>query len=226
MSGVRTVFWFQSQAEWGVLDGVRRKPANQDGSMKRREKKSDTLEVRLPHSKKEAFKAACEAEGITASHAVRSFIDAYLKRSRRMQLKRITKDISMTLINNPIKTTGGLAAAGASIAAIVSLAALPSAADNTNVQPIQPPVPSYPINMAKQGLGAMCEATFNVSKEGFVETGIKVDCTHPGFVQATRNAIETLRFEPKMVDGEPVRITGVVYPLEFRVTSEDASPPE
>ena len=51
---------------------------------RRAEKKSETLEVRLPHSKKEAFKAACEEEGITASHAVRTFIDAYLKRSRRV----------------------------------------------------------------------------------------------------------------------------------------------
>ena len=188
--------------------------------MKRREKKSDTLEVRLPHSKKEAFKAACEAEGITASHAVRTFIDAYLKRSRRVQLKRITKDLSMTLIQNPIKTTGGLAAAGASIATIVSLAVLPSAADNTNAQPIAPPSVTYPIDLASQGESADCKATFNVSREGFVETGIKVDCTHPGFVDATRKAIETLRFEPKMEDGEPVRMTGVVYPIKYEILSD------
>ena len=107
-----------------------------------REKKSETLEVRLPHSKKEAFKAACEKEGITASHAVRTFIDAYLRRSRQMKAKRIAKDISMTLIRNPLKTTGGLAAAVTSIGVVATLA-LPSSAD-TDAQPIARPHPEYP----------------------------------------------------------------------------------
>lgn len=180
-----------------------------------REKKSETLEVRLPHSKKEAFKAACEKEGITASHAVRTFIDAYLRRSRQMKAKRIAKDISMTLIRNPLKTTGGLAAAVTSIGAVLSLA-LPSAAD-TNVQPITPPVPEYPIELGQKGISGLCKSTFNVSKEGFVEDGIEVDCTHPGFKDVTLKAIQSLRFEPKVVDGEAVRMTGIVYPIEYRI---------
>ena len=191
-----------------------------------REKKSETLEVRLPHSKKEAFKAACEEEGITASHAVRAFIDAYLRRSRQMKAKRIAKDISMTLIRNPIKTTGGVAAAATAIIALFSFA-LPSVAD-TDVQPIAPPAPSYPIELGQQGLSANCQSTFNVSEEGFVETGIEVDCTHPGFVEVTRKAIRSLRFEPKIVDGEPVRMTGIVYPIEYRIEPgiEEISGPE
>lgn len=184
-----------------------------------REKKSETLEVRLPYSKKEAFKAACEAEGITASHAVRTFIDAYLRRSRQMKAKRIAKDISMTLIRNPLKTTGGLAAGATAIGAFLSLA-LPSVAD-TNVQPIAPPIPEYPVGMAEQLIGATCEATFNVSKEGFVETGIEIDCTHPPFIETTRRAIETLRYEPKIVDGEPVRMTNVSYALYYTAISGD-----
>lgn len=189
---------------------------------RRREKKSETLEVRLPHSKKEAFKAACEEEGITASHAVRTFIDAYLRRSRHMKAKRIAKDISMTLIRNPLKTTGGLAAAATAIGAFMSLA-LPSAAD-TDVQPIAPPTPEYPVGMAEQLIGATCEATFNVSKEGFVEAGIEVDCTHPPFIETTRRAIETLRYEPKLVDGKPVRMTNVSYALYYAAVPGDVDP--
>lgn len=185
-------------------------------SYKTREKKSDTLEVRLPHSKKEAFKAACDEEGITASHAVRTFVDAYIRQSRRVKLKTITQDLTMTMINNPIKTTGGLAATGAAIAALFSLFALPSAAD-TNVQPIAPPIPEYPIELGQKGISGLCKSTFNVSKEGLVETGIEVDCTHPGFVDVTLKAIQSLRFEPKIVDGEPVRMTGIVYPIEYRI---------
>ena len=183
-----------------------------------REKKSETLEVRLPHSKKEAFKAACEKEGITASHAVRTFIDAYLRRSRQMKAKRIAKDISMTLIRNPLKTTGGLAAAVTSIGVVATLA-LPSSAD-TDAQPIALPHPEYPLDMAQQGISAECQSTFNVSEEGFVEAGIEIECTHPGFMEATRSAIQTLRFEPKLVDGEPVRMNGVVYPIQYMVCSE------
>lgn len=94
---------------------------------KRTEKKSETLEVRLPHSKKEAFKAACEEEGITASHAVRTFIDAYLKRSARVKLKQITEDITMKLFRNPLKTAG---VTSAGIAAAILFSASPSMAED------------------------------------------------------------------------------------------------
>lgn len=40
-----------------------------------REKKSDTLEVRLPHTLKARFMARCRAQGVTASDAVRAFIE-------------------------------------------------------------------------------------------------------------------------------------------------------
>ncbi len=188
----------------------------------RREKKSETLEVRMPHSKKQAFKAACEAEGITVSHAVRSFIDAYLKRSRRMKLKQITKEISMTLIRNPLKTTGGLGAVILASLAVFTLTATPGMADTADrdAQPISPPIPSYPMDMADLGLGAKCEAVFDVSIEGYVETGMKVECSHPGFVDAVRNAVITLRFLPKLVDGEAVRRTGVIYPIEFMLSAD------
>lgn len=38
-------------------------------------KKSETLEIRLPHATKQAFMALCRAEGRSASEAVRGFID-------------------------------------------------------------------------------------------------------------------------------------------------------
>lgn len=38
-------------------------------------KKSETLEIRLPHAAKTAFMARCRAEGLTASEAVRRFIE-------------------------------------------------------------------------------------------------------------------------------------------------------
>ncbi len=41
-------------------------------------KKSETLEIRLPHQTKTAFMARCRVDGQTASEAVRSFIEAEL----------------------------------------------------------------------------------------------------------------------------------------------------
>ncbi|MEP9357194.1 EF-hand domain-containing protein [Sphingomonas sp. KR3-1] len=43
--------------------------------MMRAPKKSDTIEVRLPHAVKRAFMAQCQAEGRTASDVVRGFVE-------------------------------------------------------------------------------------------------------------------------------------------------------
>ncbi|WP_371396447.1 hypothetical protein [Fretibacter rubidus] len=45
------------------------------------EKKSERLEIRLSHSKKQAFNQACETQGDTPSGAVRRFIDGYIRRA-------------------------------------------------------------------------------------------------------------------------------------------------
>ena len=188
----------------------------------RPEKKTEMIEVRLPHSKKKAFKQACEEEGITVSHAVRTFIDAYVRRSRRMKAKRIAKDISMTLIRNPIKTTGGIGGAIAAVAAAVTLTATPSFADR-DTQPIDLPKPIFPVNLAQQGIAARCYNYFDVSPKGYV-INLEVKCGHPGFVDSSRNAVATLRFEPKLVNGEAVIRKGVVYPIEYGLYDEHRNP--
>jgi hypothetical protein len=51
-------------------------------------KKSETLEVRLPHQTKTAFMARCRDDGQTASEAVRGFIETELVAgSRRGRLR-------------------------------------------------------------------------------------------------------------------------------------------
>ncbi|THD79353.1 MAG: hypothetical protein E7812_09780 [Phenylobacterium sp.] len=51
--------------------------------MTRAPKKSESLEVRLPYAAKQAFMAACEKDGRTASEAVRAFIEAEIGGRRR-----------------------------------------------------------------------------------------------------------------------------------------------
>ena len=44
--------------------------------MTRPPKKSETLEIRIPHAAKQAFMARCKADGVSASEALRGFIEA------------------------------------------------------------------------------------------------------------------------------------------------------
>ena len=50
-------------------------------------KKSETVEIRIPHETKAAFMARCRAEGRTASDAIRRFIDHELDDDRPQQAR-------------------------------------------------------------------------------------------------------------------------------------------
>jgi len=93
-----------------------------------RVKKSETLEVRIPHETKQAFLTACREDGTTASEVVREQVQTYLDARERPPLKADTRTLFMTLPSNvrhyaPRVAVGGLAAIG-----LTALAVLPSAA--------------------------------------------------------------------------------------------------
>lgn len=77
--------------------------------MTRKLKKSETLEIRIPYPTKQAFMARCRDEGVSASEALRGFIDGHLDRPGRSR-----RTLRLT--------------AGAIIAAAVAGAALPTLA--------------------------------------------------------------------------------------------------
>ncbi|MEL7040201.1 MAG: hypothetical protein AAGL90_01680 [Pseudomonadota bacterium] len=92
--------------------------------MKRREKKSETLEIRLPYSQKQAFMAATRKRGETASQALRRLISTYIEEARLAENPAAVQVASMTLARHRLKTIA--TAIGAT-----SIAALPSAAHAT-----------------------------------------------------------------------------------------------
>ncbi len=92
---------------------------------KRKQKKSETLEVRLDHQTKQDFIETCRENDTTASEVVRSSIDRYLKRHRRPSS---TTDTRMSAMIVPFVKKKRVWAAGAGAVALASLAALPSAA--------------------------------------------------------------------------------------------------
>lgn len=93
-----------------------------------RVKKSETLEVRIPHETKQAFLNACREDGTTASEVVREKVQDYLDTRERPSLNADKRTLIMKL-PQPIRRYGWRAAAGG-VAAIgfVGIAALPSAA--------------------------------------------------------------------------------------------------
>lgn len=84
-------------------------------SQTRKLKKSESLEIRLPYPTKQAFMARCQAEGRSASEALRGFIEAELSPPRpRARLRYLA--------------AGGLIAAALGAVAAPSLAR-PASAD-------------------------------------------------------------------------------------------------
>lgn len=82
--------------------------------------------------------------------------------------------------------------------------------------PITPPVPVYPRPAISRSLEGDCEVSFSVSIRG-EPFGIQADCTDRVFKSAATRAVSKVKFAPQIRDGLPVTVTGVVYPLEFRL---------
>lgn len=96
--------------------------------MKRREKKSESIDIRLPYQQKQDFMAATKQRGETASQALRQYISTYIEEARLEQQPNKVQEITMTLARHRFKSIA--TAAGAAIG-VFSVAALPSAAENS-----------------------------------------------------------------------------------------------
>ena len=96
--------------------------------MKRREKKSESLDIRLPYQQKQDFMAATKQKGETASQALRQYIAAYIEEARLEENPNKVQEITMTLARHRLKS---IATAATAAIGVFSIAALPSAADST-----------------------------------------------------------------------------------------------
>jgi protein TonB len=82
--------------------------------------------------------------------------------------------------------------------------------------PISPPVPVYPPRAIKRGLEGECNVYLSVSTRGD-PFDVRAVCSDKVFESAAKKAVQKVKFAPKIHDGLPVTVTGVVYPLEFRM---------
>ena len=79
-------------------------------------KKSESLEIRIPHPTKQAFMARCQAEGVTASEALRGFIE------ERIEPAAARRPIGRTVSRKAHWIAGALIAAAVGAVAVPSLA--------------------------------------------------------------------------------------------------------
>lgn len=84
------------------------------------------------------------------------------------------------------------------------------------LQPLTPPVPTYPTRAERLGLEGDCDVFFSVSTRG-EPFDIQAQCSDRVFKPAAEKSIKRVKFAPKIHNGLPVTVTGVVYPLEFRI---------
>ena len=87
---------------------------------------------------------------------------------------------------------------------------------NRTIQPITPPIPDYPRDAATRGLEGFCDVHLSVSTKG-EPFNVQAECSDRLFVRAAEKSVKKVKFAPQIRDGLPVTVTGVVYPLEFRL---------
>ena len=84
------------------------------------------------------------------------------------------------------------------------------------IQPITPPIPIYPDSAANRGITGSCDVHLSVSPQG-EPFNISAKCTDRVFKRAAETAVRKVKFAPKIYDGLPVSVTGVVYPIVFQM---------
>ena len=83
-------------------------------------------------------------------------------------------------------------------------------------QVIRPPVPVYPDRAATRGLSGSCSVAFAIDTRG-KPFNVSADCTDPVFRSEAERSVLKAEFAPQLVDGQFVSVTGLEYPLEFKL---------
>jgi protein TonB len=78
--------------------------------------------------------------------------------------------------------------------------------------------PTYPTRAAQRGIEGWCQVAFTVTETGGVTDIRVVDADPPGmFDQASMRAAERFRFQPRVVNGQPVPVPNVQYVFRFQL---------
>ncbi len=81
--------------------------------------------------------------------------------------------------------------------------------------PIVKVAPVYPSRAASRGLEGNCIVEFTVTRTGAVEDVVVVECTSTLFERASTQAASKFKYKPRVIDGEPVDVSGVQHLITF-----------
>lgn len=88
------------------------------------------------------------------------------------------------------------------------------------IQPLVRVPPEYPIRAQERGLEGVSCAVFTVTPEGTVTDAQIYESTSSIFDRAALRAIARFRYQPRIVNGEPVPRPNVRFCFEFRLANE------
>ncbi|WP_138380833.1 energy transducer TonB [Luteithermobacter gelatinilyticus] len=91
------------------------------------------------------------------------------------------------------------------------------AASDGDYLPIVKVAPVYPRRAAERGIEGYVILEFTVTKHGTVTDIRVVESTSSLFNRAAIKAAEKFKYKPKVVDGEPVDVAGVLHKITFEL---------
>lgn len=92
-----------------------------------------------------------------------------------------------------------------------------AAADSSQYQPLSKEAPDYPERALDKGIEGDCTVIYDVSPQGRVVNPQVQGACHPLFIRPSVAAAETFRYQPRIVDGKPVTVSGVKNTFHYRI---------
>ncbi|MAD94763.1 MAG: hypothetical protein CML33_04615 [Rhodobacteraceae bacterium] len=84
--------------------------------------------------------------------------------------------------------------------------------------PILKVAPVYPRRAQTRGISGYCTVEYTVTKAGLISNPVAVDCFPEGvFERSSIKAAEQFKYAPRVVNGEPVEVTGVTNKFTYEL---------
>ena len=84
--------------------------------------------------------------------------------------------------------------------------------------PFFKPEPEYPTIALQRNLEGYVIVQFDVTEEGTVENPVVIEAKPPGiFDSSAKRAASKFRYKPKILNGQPVRVTGVKNRIKYQL---------
>ncbi|RMQ40916.1 putative TonB protein [Pseudomonas cichorii] len=96
-----------------------------------------------------------------------------------------------------------------------------AAADSSQYQPLSKEAPDYPQRALDKGIEGDCTVVYDVSPQGRVVNPQVLGTCHPLFIRPSMAAAETFRYQPKVVEGRAVMVSGVKNTFHYRIKNRE-----